>query len=288
MSPLDILTRFTFSDISYRGEVVRLDKTYQEVLNRYKYPPPVAKLLGESLAAISLISATIKFKGKVSLQLQGGQNLPLLFVEANHNGQLRGLAHWNNDVAKMDFNALTQGGILAINLMPEKTNNYQGIVSLDGDNLASCLNNYFLQSEQLRTGFWLVTDSQKAAGLFLQEFPAANQEDKALWTELELLSNTISTKELIELPVESILSRLYAEHTMQVFEPTPIEFNCPCSEEKAFNSVMMLADEEIQDLIKLNEKIDSNCEFCRAEYSFGKEILYAAIMKRSENSKQTH
>jgi molecular chaperone Hsp33 len=60
---------------------------------------------------------------------------------------------------------------------------------------------------------------------------------------------------------------------MQIFEPSRIEFNCPCSEQKAFNSVMMLGDDEIKQLLNEQGKINSNCEFCRAEYSFDEAVL---------------
>ena len=273
MSNNDQLTRFTFSDHAYRGEIVVLEESYQEILNRYQYPEPIAKLLGEALAAIALISATVKFKGKVSLQLQGGEFLSLLFVEINHKGQLRGLAHWEGEVEEMDFQQLTKGGILAINLMPEKTQSYQGIVSLEKSDLASCLNQYFEQSEQLTTGFWLITSKQRAAGLFLQEFPNASLEDKQLWPELELLSRTVTADELVDLTAEKLLSRLYAEYDIQLYKPTSIEFNCPCSEQKAFNSVMMLAEDEIRQILSEEGQIDSNCEFCRAEYSFEADVL---------------
>ncbi len=288
MKSTDRLSRFTFSNSAYRGEIVVLDESFNEVLHRYDYPKSIATLLGESLAAIALISATIQFRGKASLQLQGGKHLPLLFVEANHLGQLRGLAHWQGDVEALSFQELTEDGILAINLMPEKTNSYQGIVALESSNLASCLNQYFKQSEQLTTGFWLKVENQKAAGLFLQEFPEASVEEKQLWPELELLATTVSTTELIELPPEELLSRLFAEHDIQLFEASTIEFNCSCSEQKAFNSVMMLGEDEIKDLLLSQGKIDSNCEFCNAEYSFDEKVLLNRNTNHSEKNQNTH
>jgi len=284
MSASDQLTRFSFASYAYRGEIVVLEKCYQEVLNRYQYPKPIAKLLGEAIAAIALIGSTVKFKGKVSLQLQGGKHLPLLFVEINHLGQLRGLAHWDGDVDEMNFQTITQGGTLAINLMPEKTQSYQGIVALEEADLASCLNQYFRQSEQLTTGFWLVTSEHRVGGLFLQEFPNATEEDKQLWPELELLSSTVTAEELIDLPTETIISRLYAEYDIQVFESSVIEFNCPCSEQKAFNSVMMLAEQEIKQILAEEGRVNSNCEFCRAEYSFDEDVL----LKPTNNGHHAH
>ena len=290
MNLADTLTRFTFTELAYRGERVVLDKSYADILKQSPYPETIANLLGEALVAISLIAATIKFSGKVSLQLQGGKLLPLLFVEANNSGQLRGLAHWNGENPTQTFSHLTMGGILSINLMPDKGKNYQGIISLHGKYLAECLNSYFKQSEQLTTGFWLAAEKQRAAGLFLQEFPNASNEDKTLWRELKLLTDTVKTNELIELPNEDLLGRLYAEYNLQLFEPSTLEFHCPCSADKALNSILMLTDDAIQKLLQQQHKLDSNCEFCKAEYRFNKEQIYAAMLARSKSTQtqQTH
>ena len=47
----DELKKFVFDAAPVRGELVRLEGTWQEVLGRRRYPAPVSTLLGEMMAA---------------------------------------------------------------------------------------------------------------------------------------------------------------------------------------------------------------------------------------------
>ena len=64
----DFSQRFLFEDTDVRGELVELDQSFAEVLAKHAYPEPVAELLGEMLAAVTLLSDTLKFEGLLVLQ----------------------------------------------------------------------------------------------------------------------------------------------------------------------------------------------------------------------------
>ena len=76
MSEKDSLIRFLFSEHGVRGEWVHLQqslqqaKQYQQIANDL-----VDQQLGQALAAVVLLSATIKFDGKIILQIQGSGDL---------------------------------------------------------------------------------------------------------------------------------------------------------------------------------------------------------------------
>ena len=62
----DVLSRFVFEHTHVRGELVHLDATWRAVLARHEYPPAVRDLLGQVMAAASLLAATIKFDGSLT------------------------------------------------------------------------------------------------------------------------------------------------------------------------------------------------------------------------------
>lgn len=70
MSNHDQLHRYLFENYAVRGELVTVSETYQQILNNHDYPAPVQKLLGELLVATSLLTATLKFDGDITVQLQ--------------------------------------------------------------------------------------------------------------------------------------------------------------------------------------------------------------------------
>ncbi|HNC69316.1 MAG TPA: Hsp33 family molecular chaperone HslO, partial [Pseudomonadales bacterium] len=64
----DVLLGFHFETAAVRGHLVRLESSLAEILGQHFYPPPVAALLGETLAASVLLGATIKFAGSLGVQ----------------------------------------------------------------------------------------------------------------------------------------------------------------------------------------------------------------------------
>ncbi|KLN46638.1 Hsp33-like chaperonin, partial [Providencia rettgeri] len=71
MSKQDQLHRFLFEQHSVRGEMISVDETYEQILENHDYPVAVKGLLGELLVATSLLTATLKFDGDITVQIQG-------------------------------------------------------------------------------------------------------------------------------------------------------------------------------------------------------------------------
>ena len=67
----DQIQRFLFDQTNVRGEIVTLGTAYHEVLDRHAYPPAVNQLLGELLAAVALLTDTVKLDGTLSIELYG-------------------------------------------------------------------------------------------------------------------------------------------------------------------------------------------------------------------------
>jgi len=264
----DSLTRYIFNDMSVRGELVQLTQTYNDVLENHHYPLPVKNLLGELLVATSLLTATLKFKGSITVQLQGDGPVTVMVVNGTHEQKLRGIARVNGDVDENDdIHQLMGKGILVITITPEKGERYQGIVALDGKNLSEILENYFIHSEQLQTRIWLRQDDTHAAGMLLQILPAKqlNQYD---FEHLEQLTDTIKNEELFSLEPQEILYRLYHQESVQLFPSQGIEFVCTCSRKKCEDAIVTLPKDEVADILKKEGKISMNCDYCGTHYEF--------------------
>ncbi|MCE1777113.1 Hsp33 family molecular chaperone HslO, partial [Enterobacter hormaechei] len=70
-------------------------------------------------------------------------------------------------------------GYMVITITPTHGERYQGVVALEGETLADCLDDYFRQSEQLPTRLFIRTGIQDgrvaAGGMLLQILPTAEQ-----------------------------------------------------------------------------------------------------------------
>lgn len=275
MHESDNSQRFLFDDTDVRGELVSLRESYAHVLAKHPYPQPVAELLGEMLAAAALLVGTLKFDGMLILQARSSGAVPLLMVECTSNRELRGIARYHAEQIEPDagLQQLMPEGLLALTVDPSQGQRYQGMVSLDGQNLAECLGNYFASSEQLPTRFWLNADGRHARGLLLQQLPAERIKDAQAredsWQHLTVLAQTLTVEEQLALDNPTLLHRLYHEETVRLFESRPLRFHCSCSRERSGQALISLGEPDAEKLLaEQGGEIVIDCQFCNARYAF--------------------
>lgn len=275
MHDLDHTQRFLFDDTDVRGELASLGESYQHVLAKHPYPQPVAQLLGEMLAAASLLVGTLKFDGLLILQVRSSGAVPLLMIECSSEREVRGIARYHAEQIAADagLRELMPDGVLAITIDPRQGQRYQGIVDMEGESLAECLSNYFAISEQLATRFWLHADGQRARGLLLQQLPAERlrepEEREASWQHLLTLADTLSAEELLGLDNETVLHRLYHQEAVRLFEPQALCFRCSCSRDRSARALISLGEADAQALLEEHDgQVVIDCQFCNQRYAF--------------------
>ena len=273
MKEQDQLYRYLFEHHQVRGELVQLDQTFRHMVAAQEYPAPVRQLLGELLVATSLLTATLKFEGSITVQLQGNGPVSLAVINGDHQQQLRGVARRQGELqANPDRKALVGDGHLVITISPDEGERYQGIVSLESDSLASSLESYFAQSEQLATRIWIRTGGTAAeplaAGMLLQELPASSEQHADEFDHLSKLTDTIKDEELFTLPAEEILYRLYHEEEVRLFAPQAIQFRCTCSRERCEQALLQVGQVEVEAMIHEQGQIDMHCDYCGSHYQF--------------------
>lgn len=284
----DLLHRFIFDDTDIRGEIITLQDSLGELLSGKAYAANLQPLLGEFMAAVALLSSTLKFDGLLTLQARGDGPVPLIMAEADHNKKLRGIikTDHNKPMLEADLPSLIGDGVLAITIDPDQGNRYQGIVPLDAPSLSDCLEHYFAQSEQLPTRLWLVSDGKTASGLLLQKLPqqrADEQANKEAWENRVQLANTITQEELLTLDHKSILTRLFHEEGVRFYEPTSFDFGCSCSKQRSSRALQHLGQEEAQQLLIEQGLISIDCEFCGFQYTYDHKDIETLFAPKTQH-----
>lgn len=269
MSNSDHIQRILFDNMDVRGVVARLDESYQAVLSRAEYPPVLQRVLGEMLAAVSLLSANLKFEGRLILQAQGEGNLRVLMAECTHHQNLRAIARYEGELDEQaGFNELLVNGRLAITIEPDQGSRYQGVVPLEQATLAGCLEDYFRQSEQLPTTICLAADGAHAAGLLVQLLPAAGSGDDD-WQRISMLAATLKDEELLQLDNDTMLYRLFHEEPCRLYEPEGLRFHCDCTRTRSAEALKLMTEEELLQLAQeQGGVVEVNCHFCNQLYRF--------------------
>jgi molecular chaperone Hsp33 len=278
----DQIQRFLFERTNVRGEIVNLAKVHLEVMERHDYPRAVTRQLGELLAAVALLTETVKLDGTLSIEVRGQGAVTMMMAESNPGGELRAIARLDEAAALPDddasFTELFGTGRITITLDPKGGRRYQGIVALARDSLAGCLEDYFAQSEQLPTRLWLAADSEHSAGLLLQRLPdeSLNQDDDA-WERTVMLAETLSADEMLEVGPEEVLRRLYHEESVRIFAPKALRFGCTCSRERIAGALLSLGGQELRDILAEQGSIETQCHFCHTRYSFAAMEIEALL-----------
>lgn len=269
----DLLLRFLLERSGVRGVLVRLDQTWQDIRGDSAYPGAIERLLGEASAAAALLTGHAKVEGRLSLQLKGNAPLRTLFAECTREGTLRGIAHWQAPVPEqLGPRDLGADALLAVTI--ENTprpgaepQRYQGLVGLDADTLSLALESYFDRSEQLPTRIVLASDGRAACGLMLQLLPGAEDPDEG-FHRAGVLLDTLTPAELLELPPETVLHRLFHEERVRLLAEQPLRFGCSCSRERVAAMLRGLGEAEAMAALLPSGHAEVRCEFCNRNYRF--------------------
>ena len=290
------LQKFIFDGLPVRGMIVRLTDGWQEVLRRRaasgEWAPSVRDTLGQMTAAATLMQANLKFNGALILQVHGDGPVKLAVAESLSDLRFRVTAKVQGEVpADARFGDLVNQhgqGRCAITLDPQDRQPgqqpYQGVVPLEapeggpvGD-VATMLEHYMRQSEQLETRIVLAANGEVAAGLLIQRLPiegAGNlagagkaEIDDEAFTRIAHFASTLTDTELLTLDAATILHRLFWEEPLRVFEPQAPSFACSCSTDRVRNMLRNLGRDEAESILAEREDIEIACDFCGTQYRF--------------------
>ncbi len=287
MHDRDCLHRFLFEHYPVRGHIVHLDAAWRALLEHRDYPPSIRKVLGEAVAAAVLLSATLKFEGTLSLQVQGQGPMHLLLAQCSNELGVRAVARYRDLPQEMeaaaDLSTLSGGGRLTVTLENDDlSQRYQGIVPIEGSGLAESLQGYFLNSEQLPTRLWLHADENGVSAMLLQRLSDDSVASRSggkvesetrpdfddAWNRLQLLADTLKPEELRKLSDREILRRLFAEDDVRIFESSPVFFRCRCSRDRVVGMLRGVGAEEIRSVLAERGSVEVRCDFCNRAYQF--------------------
>lgn len=284
----DHVRRFVVEHQPVRGHWVHLKDAWRELRAHGDYPPPVRSLLGQAVAASVLLAATLKFRGRLTLQLQGNGAVGLMVAQCTHDFRVRAVARF--DEAQLEaidaerpatgvpFRSLTgsEGRFTVTIEADERSLRYQGVVPLTGHSLAESLEAYFAASEQLPTRVRLAADGEHSAGLLVQKVPESTGSPVGeAWDSARRGFERLTARDLLRSPVEDLLGRGLPAHDLRLFRGAPVQFECRCGEGRVTALLRALGAEEVRDVLKEQGEVTVTCEFCRRLYHFDAEAVDA-------------
>jgi molecular chaperone Hsp33 len=287
----DGLTPFVLENTAVRGAYVSAPDTVRAVLTCHPYPPAIARVLGELVAACALLASTIKFEGSLIAQLSGDGPVRLLVVECTHTLGMRAMAQWDEDrmtalgadAALSDLAGGATHGRLVLTLDPKGAGTlYQGIVALESGSVAGLIEHYLATSEQLQSRLALAA---RGAGLIVQRLPGSSDADDATWARVTAGIDAVDADVLAAAAsAHDAIAAVFPEDDVRAFRPRAVTFACSCSRERVTRALRIAGLAEIESILAERGSVEITCEFCNRRYIFSPPEARAALARQALNS----
>ncbi len=293
--------RFVFDGRPVRGQWVGIGQGWRDLRQFREYSPPVQELLGQAVCASLLLASTLKFKGTLTLQLQGNGAVGLLVAQCTHDFRYRALARAQGDGAATSLTPevfrwlVGEEGRLTVTIEAEERElRYQGVVPLTGHSLAACLETYFASSEQLPTRVRLAADANNAAGLLVQRLPGvggsasdcADDEAGSAWGDAQASLEAVTAADLLHFTGEELLMQDFRQHDVRILAGVPAKFECRCDNERVDSMLRGLGQEEVREVLKEQGAVTVTCDFCNRPYQYDAAAV-DALFAESESGRES-
>ena len=272
-----------------RGRIARLGPVVDAILANHGYPPVIEKLLAEALTLTALLGSLLKEAGgQLTLQAQTEGGILDLLVCDYLGGELRGYVR--HDPERIEdapdeptLQELFGKGFLAITFdQPVAKERYQGIVPIEGKNLAEAAQSYFAQSEQIPSLVRLAAAKTEghwsAGGLLLQHLPEGEEGrehpltrlDHPDWPHVAILGGSVKSEELTDpdLPLDDLIWRLFhEEEELRTLESIKLSRGCRCDPDYVRSVIARFPADEREAMIGDDGLIRVDCAFCSSSFA---------------------
>ncbi len=287
----DRIYRFMMADGMIRGAIVNCTCMVKEMRANHELDMTATLVLGQAYIAAALLTANLKGKDRIAINIQCSGPVKGLDVESNVFGEVRGYLKNPNFAEECKeknikgLPAIFGAGFITVTKYLEKAAHpYSGKVILEYGTLAEDLANYFLQSEQIPTAFSLSVyfdpsgEVAGAGGLFLQAMPGV---DEKIVENAEIIVKNIKAigkKFAGRTSPDTLILKNFERFTPIFLGNHRVEFFCRCTEKRMLGHLAALPKEEIKDIIEKGDfPLEIRCHYCNTLYKFSKYDIESLI-----------
>lgn len=277
--------------LAYEGRisVVCADTTelVEKARKTHDLSPVATAAFGRLLTISALMGIEMKnSKDILTAQIKGNGPIGTMVVTSNNFPKVKGyVSNPYVDIPLNEFDKLDVGRAVGdagyINIIKDigLKEPYIGISPLVSGEIAEDFANYFVNSEQRQcaVGLGVLVDKngvKSAGGYVIYPMPDSTEEDISKVEQSIFKAGAISKMLDNQISLEEIAQKISGDNQIQLLEEniTPI-YQCDCSKEHMADGLMTIGKEELEEIIKTDEKAELVCHFCNKKYDFSKEEL---------------
>jgi molecular chaperone Hsp33 len=261
-----MINKLLFKNCNASSKHLTIGSPWQKIIEGRNYQTSTKEVLSGLCVLGAMLASDLKHKGKITLQIRNIKNLETIMVDVNEKLEMRGFAREASDNFSTD-------GDLVITLYNAKTDtSFQSITKFDLENINQSIKDYFTNSSQNSSNFFITTSGEKVVAILLQKLPlSGNIIDK--WEEIDILANTITSDELFSLGVENIFARLFAEYDIEIFTGREVKYKCDKNIQKFEKIISDIGELEASSILAEQGKIEIFNEICNEKIVFNQQDL---------------
>ena len=282
----DYIVRATAANAEIRAFAATTKEMVEYSRSIHETSPIVTAALGRLLTAGAMMGSMMKGdRDLLTIQIVGDGPVGELLVTANAKAEVKGYAKVPdvmlppNYFGKLDVGGAVGRGFLRVIKDLGMKEPYSGQTELVSGEIAEDLTYYFATSEQVPSSVGLGVLMNKdntvaqAGGFIIQVMPFASEE--TLDKLEERLKNMKSVTTLLSEgnTPEEILKQILGEMDIEYMTTLPTGYHCDCSQDRVERALISLGAEELEDMIRDGQDIETNCQFCNRHYVFTPEDL---------------
>lgn len=283
----DFLVRGMTGDGFVRIAAVQTTNLVERMRQIHKTLPLATAALGRTLTAASMMGSELKdANGSVTLQIRGNGPLGAITAVSDSRGYVRG--YLQNPAANLPLRAdghldvgggVGREGILTVIKDIGEGEPFSGKIELYSGEIAEDIAAYYLLSEQIPTvcALGVLVDRDQtvrcAGGYLLQLLPGAPEGliDLLEYRVADVGSVTACLDKGMDM--RQVAQELLYGMDLRLMEEQPVGYECKCSRNKVASALVSLGRDELDRLIREEEKIDVTCQFCDKIYTFTRKDL---------------
>ena len=279
---MDYMIRAMDKKQTFRLFMVRSTNTVEEARKHHNTTPTASAALGRTLTAGLMMGYMMKNeKDRLTININGGGPIGTILVVSDNSGHVKGYVdNPNIDLDLKENGKLNVGGAvgtegkLTVIMDIGMKEPYVGSTRLATGEIGEDIALYYYLSEQQNTAAALgvlvdIDYSIKAAGGFIvQTLPFIEEED------LVKLENALNSLKSVsdyfdsQKDVEEIAKEIFSDFEIEIMDQIPVSFSCDCSEERMEQALISIGKEDLKQIIREKEKIETLCHFCSKKYLF--------------------
>lgn len=281
---MDTMVRALAHQGRIRIFVCKTTELVEVARQRHDTFPTATAALGRLLSAGVLMGSMLKSEQeKISMTIRGDGPLKTLIVDADHQGNVRGLVGnpyvniTNDKTGKLDVGRAVGNGLLNVVKDLNMKTDFTSSVELQTGEIGDDLAYYFLVSEQtpsaVSVGVLVNTDASVLASgaLIIQMMPDADEADIRITENVVAHLKPISQMIQEGMTPKEIALALYDD--VEILYEQPIRFECSCNKERMRSALSTLEVIDLKDMIYEDHGCELTCHFCNTSYTFSEEEL---------------